>query len=381
MRTRYTGFGQDAAFVVYGPGTQVRKQIAGTHGAIQRSRLGEDAKRRIGALQAPNIGRVMNRIFTVTSRVFDRLESAWESPRGRHLVADMLIISFIGALLVIEVRRRALLSPALLDILPTNHFYAVDFTLQLVQIVGLAGIIFGLARSVANTVGKQLEILSLILLRGAFRELTAFDEPITWSKAQPTILPIMALAGGALVIFVILRIYYRVQRHQGVIDDFHNLAGFVAMKKLIALGLLLAFMLIGLYTLQQYIMVGRAVSFFGDCYTVLIFFDVLLVFVSMHHSSTYHVVFRNTGFAVATVLIRVAVIAPAPFNAMIGVGSTLFALGLTLAYNTFASSLAGEPGMHLSEALAATLHAAVPAPTQNGGKELVSTNVKIADIR
>ncbi len=317
----------------------------------------------------------MNRLFPVSSRVFDRLEAEWDSPRGRHIIADMLILSFIGALLVIEARRRMLLPPAMFAIVPTNHFYAVDFTLQLVQIVGLAGIIFGLARSVANTVGKQLEILSLILLRGAFRELTAFDEPITWSKAQPTIVPIVALAGGALMMFVILQFYYRVQRHQGVKDDFHNLAGFVAMKKLIALGLLLAFVFIGMYTAQQYLAVGRAVSFFGDCYTILIFFDVLLVFVSMHHSSTYHVVFRNTGFAVATVLIRVAVIAPAPFNAMIGVGSTLFALGLTLAYNTFASTLAGESGTHLSESSAATGHTAKPLSAQNGMKEHVGTEV------
>jgi hypothetical protein len=278
----------------------------------------------------------------------------------------MLIISFIGALLMIEARRRELLPAALLSILPTNHFYAVDFTLQLVQIVGLAGIIFGLARSVANTVGKQLEILSLILLRGAFRELTAFDEPITWSKAQPTILPIMALTGGALAMFVILRIYYRAQRHQGVIDDFHNLAGFVAMKKVIALALLAAFLLIGLYTIQQYLAVGRAVSFFGDCYTVLIFFDVLLVFVSMHHSSTYHVVFRNTGFAIATVLIRVAVIAPPPFNALVGVGSTLFALGLTLAYNAFASPLVGVTAVPPSETWTGVVQPSAPPLAQNG---------------
>jgi hypothetical protein len=278
----------------------------------------------------------------------------------------MLIISFIGALLAIEARRRGLLTPELQAILPTNHFYAVDFTLQLVQVVGLAGIIFGLARSVANTVGKQLEILSLILLRGAFRELTAFDEPITWSKAQPTILPIMALTGGALVMFVILRFYYRAQRHQGVVDDFHNLAGFVAMKKVIALGLLGAFLVIGFYTIQQYLAVGRAVSFFGDCYTILIFFDVLLVFVAMRHSSTYHVVFRNTGFAIATVLIRVAVIAPAPFNALVGIGSALFAFGLTLAYNAFASPLAGGPAAPLSAAPAVVVQPAGSQPAQNG---------------
>ncbi|MEI6778234.1 MAG: hypothetical protein WCK70_15150 [Chloroflexales bacterium] len=315
----------------------------------------------------------MNRLLPVSSRMFDRLESEWDSPRMRHLIADMLIFSFVGVLLVIEARRWAFLPPSLLAIVPTNHFYAVDFTLQLVQIVGLAGIVFGLARSVANTVGKQLEILSLILLRGAFRELTAFDEPITWSKAQPTILPIIALAGGALVMFVILRFYYRVQQHQGVKDDFYNLAGFVAMKKLIALGLLLAFFAIGLYTVQQYLAVGRAVSFFSDCYTILIFLDVLLVFVSMHHSSTYHVVFRNTGFAVATVLIRVAVIAPAPFNAMIGVGSALFAVGLTLAYNAFSSTIAGAVAIPPTDTTPSTLPPAAPPPAQNGVKKHVSS--------
>lgn len=271
------------------------------------------------------------------SRLFDALEAGWESPRGRHLVADTLIISFVGALLVIEARRRNLLPAGLSALLPTNHFYAVDFTLQLVQIFGLAGIIFGIARSVANAVGKQLEILSLILLRGAFKQFTAFDEPMTWAKAEPTIQPMLILATGALGMFFLLRIYYQAQHHPVISDDTQNLAGFIRTKKAIALGLLSSFLLIGIYTIEQYLVVDRDVSFFGDCYTVLIFADVLLVFVSMHYSSTYHIVFRNTGFAIATVLIRVAVIAPPPFNALVGISSTLFALGLTLAYNAFAA--------------------------------------------
>ncbi len=319
----------------------------------------------------------MNRLFTTISQLFDRMEAAWESPRGRHFVADTLIISFIGALVIIEAQRRTLLPPVLAAIVPTNHFYAIDFTLQMVQFIGLVGIIFGLARSVSNTVGKQLEILSLILLRGAFRELTAFDDPMTWAKAQPTILPILALATSALAMFVILHYYYRVQRHQAIADDFHNLAGFVAMKKGIALGLLLVFTGISLYTVRQYLIGGSGISFFSDCYTVLIFSDVLLVFVSMHYSSTYHVVFRNTGFAVATVLIRVAVIAPAPFNALIGIGSTLFALGLTIAYNMFASPLTGAAAVPVPATLGATLPITPPAPLRPVQKHLTRNKVKL----
>ena len=59
----------------------------------------------------------------------------------------------------------------------------------------------------------------------------------------------------------------------------------------------------------------------------------------MRYTATYAVVFRNSGFAIATVLIRLALIAPPPINVGLGMGAALFALGLTVAYNTFASVL------------------------------------------
>jgi len=65
----------------------------------------------------------------------------------------------------------------------------------------------------------------------------------------------------------------------------------------------------------------------------------------------------------------VAVIAPAPMNALVGIGSTLFALGLTLAYNTYAPTPAADPAEPLSKTLAATLRTAVPPPIQNGAGE------------
>jgi len=80
---------------------------------------------------------------------------------------------------------------------------------------------------------------------------------------------------------------------------------------------------------------------------------VLVVLVSLRYSSTYHVVFRNSGFAIATVLIRLALIAPAPINALLGVSSALFALGLTVAYNAFAPLLDAPHGPHPHEDVAA----------------------------
>lgn len=281
----------------------------------------------------------MNRFWAAVSDLFDRLEERWEGARGQRLIADLLVLSFLGGIVVIEANRQGILPGSLAALLPTNHFYAVDFTLKLLLIAELMGLVFGLAHSVANSVGKQFEILSLILLRETFKNFTAFDEPITWAQVEPVLLPMLTDAAGALLIFVAIGFYYRVQRHRPITGDAQTRASFIAAKKLVALGLLAAFLLIGFHALDQYFRLGRETSFFDACYTVLIFADVLLVLVSLRYASTYAVVFRNSGFAIATVLIRLALIAPPPVNALLGIGAAIFALGLTVAYNTLATSM------------------------------------------
>ncbi len=55
--------------------------------------------------------------------------------------------------------------------------------------------------------------------------------------------------------------------------------------------------------------------------------------------------FRNSGFAVATVFVRLALTAPPVTNAVLGVPAVVFACGLTFAYNGFA----GGPHTHVGE--------------------------------
>ncbi len=284
-------------------------------------------------------------------RLYDTLEATYESALGRRVVANILIFTFVVGMLLIEANRQGFLPPSLSAELPTNHFFAVDFTFRLLLVFELGELIFGLAYSVANSVGKQIEILSLILLRTTFKEFTHFDEPILWEQVQPALLPISADAVGALLVFVILGFYYQAQIHRPITDDAQRLAGFIAAKKMIALVLLFSFIGIGIYAVEEYLVAGRSIAFFDAAYTVLIFADVLLVLVSLRYSSTYVIVFRNSGFAIATVLIRLALLAPPPFNAVLGVGSALFALGLTLAYNHYVRS--GSASEH---------HAPVPQP-------------------
>ena len=74
-------------------------------------------------------------------------------------------------------------------------------------------------------------------------------------------------------------------------------------------------------------------DYFEIFYTLLIFADVLVVLISMRYSIAYPIVFRYFGFAVATVLIRLALTAPRFIDAALGITAAIFAVGLTWVYN------------------------------------------------
>lgn len=243
------------------------------------------------------------------TRLFDRLAQWWESHDQRRAAGSLLIGSYVVALLAIEAGRRGVLPAALARLVPANHFYAVDVAFTLLLVLEVIGLVFGLASSVAQSLGIQFEIFSLILLRQTFKEFTHFAEPIAWAEVQASLLHMSADALGAVLVFAVLAWYYRLQRHQPITTHDER-ASFVAAKKAIALVLLAVLVGIGADDLWHWVSDGEVYPFFEVFYTVLIFSDVLIVLLSLRYSSTYNVVFRNSGFAVATVFLRLAMTAP-----------------------------------------------------------------------
>jgi hypothetical protein len=272
--------------------------------------------------------------------VFDRLEQVFNGARTRRTVSLGLSGAFVLALGVIDLARRGWLGGRLTDALPHGHFHAVELAFYLLLSWEVAGLVFALAQSVANAAGKQLEIFSLILLRHSFEAFAGLDEPLRWSQARDAVLPVLSDAGAALLLFVVLGVYYAMQRHRPLTSDTRDRADFVAAKKALALLLLAALIILAARSLWGLVLQLEPRPFFEAFYTLLVFADVLLVLVSLRYSASYHVVFRNSGLAVATVLLRLALEAPPPFSGLLGLSAALFAVGLTVAYNRFAPVLA-----------------------------------------
>jgi hypothetical protein len=271
--------------------------------------------------------------------LFDWLEASFEGARHRRVLSLGLVAAFFGSLLLIELARRGLLGESLAAALPRSHFHAVELSFYLLLAFEVAGLVFAIARSVANAAGKQFEIFSLILLRRSFEAFGGLDEPIHWEQGREAVLQMLSYAAGALAIFVGLGFYYAAQKHVALSEDPSERSNFIAAKKGIALLLLSVLVFLAVRSVWGLATELQTESFFEPFYTVLIFSDVLVVLISLRYSASYHVVFRNSGFAVATVVLRVALAAPPPYISLLGVAAVVFLNGLSLAYHRFAPAM------------------------------------------
>lgn len=282
-------------------------------------------------------------ILARLEKIFDSVEAAVESHTGHRAVGAILVTSFLGTLLAIQLKRQGLLPPQLESVVPDSYLVAIQLSFTLLLFVEVVALILTISRSISSSVGKQFELLSLILLRDVFKELSYLGEPLSWEKVGPALPTMSASATGALAIFVVIAFFYRAQCRRPITKDQVEQKTFIAAKKCVALALLFAFFfIVGRSFMSTYTGAHLQVSPFESLYTLLIFTDVLLVLLSLRYSSSYYVAFRNSGFAVSTVMIRITLIAPPLIGAGLGALTALFALAITLAYNHF-SAIMAEP--------------------------------------
>lgn len=275
-----------------------------------------------------------HRLLSGADALYVRLAERWHDALTTRRLGSILILSYLATLVVVEVNRQGWAGAWGATWLPTNHFAAVGVAFTLLLVVEVIGIVFALAESVANSLGKQFELLALILLRKAFLTFAEFGEPIEFDRVRQGLLEMGADAGGALAIFAVVGLFYRVQLHRKITRSEDDQAAFIRGKRLVALLILVTFG--GLAVADGWAWIqGDAWPFFETFYLVLIFSDILIVLISFRYTSNFTVLFRNSGFALSTVGARLALSAPAFLNVLIGIGAAAFALLVSLAYNTF----------------------------------------------
>lgn len=276
----------------------------------------------------------MNRIFERITYLFDPLHHLWEHEKMHRKISLFLVLFFLAGLFMIELKRLGFLPAPFAGYVPSSHFSAIEAAFTVVLILEVISLIFTIPCSFSRSVGKQFELLALILMRNAFKELSYFPEPISYTGNEAAIIRILSDGFGALLIFALLGCYYFIHRRKG--DEQMkpaDLFSFVAAKKGLALLLLGAFSYMAAKSAWLSLNGTQHTDFLHDFYTLLILADILVVLLAQCFQPGFYAVFRNSGFALSTVIIRIALAAPPFFNVLLGLSAATFAILLTVISN------------------------------------------------
>lgn len=184
--------------------------------------------------------------------------------------------------------------------------------------------IYYLRRSTTIYIAKQYEVISLILIRGLFKDMAALDLKIaTWSSQHN-------LEFAADIILVVLAFYlvYWFYRLSGTYKyaDFEameqkeigpRLKQFIQAKNYLSLALFVVFVILGFQSfftwivptfqhIEQANMVAVNAIFFEQFYNFLIISDVIILLLSFLYSDNFPVIIRNSSFVISTIMLKLS---------------------------------------------------------------------------
>ena len=186
--------------------------------------------------------------------------------------------------------------------------------------------------SFSNSIGKQFEVVTLLVVRDIFKNLA--DVGGATDSSIDSDLSFIAMEAVVFVALFATALYFRSAttgtKDLNQQDDF--IRAFVTQKKHLACALAAVYVLVACYSFSSWSLgvfdgetsLTRTV-FFLDFFTWLIVSDIIILLVSYKHITDFPPLARNTGFILSTVIIRVGIGTPGY------TGAVLFMLSAALA--------------------------------------------------
>jgi hypothetical protein len=202
-------------------------------------------------------------------------------------------------------------------------------------------LIYYIPRSFTTAVGKQYEIISLIVIRKIFGDIPLIDLNANWVE-NPNNLQLIYDLVGILVIFFLIYLFRRTKENLPVKSVSEKLDRFIASKKLVSivlLPILLVTVFISFFSWYNGVFINESFDvninylFFNEFFTLLILVDVFILLLSFQYTERYSQLIRNTGFIISTILLRLSFSATGIANITLIISGIVFGLLILMIYN------------------------------------------------
>ena len=245
-----------------------------------------------------------NKILNKAEFLFNNIKGLWENQLTNKIVSYSLVWIFVISSITSYLVRKEFINLGHFNNAFSNPFFAIEIVFTLLLILELLSLIFVLPKSVAKSVGKQFELLSLIFLRSGFKEFSHIDH-FEWETMSNSVLHMFAYGFGALAIFIIFGFTEKLRRHTRLTETEDDQKEFIQAKKMLSLLLLISFVVVGILDIKALIQTEEYLHSFNTFYTVLIFSDIIIVLIALRYTLNYYKIFRYSAFVLATIFIRI----------------------------------------------------------------------------
>ena len=294
----------------------------------------------------------MPKISTLFNSIYSKILSEEARKRSEVLIVIIAIASFLLHLLLILLVDLKVLAFDGYKELFNNPIAAIYTPFSFILIYEVYLLVYYLPKSTTTYIGKQYEIMTLIVIRRIFKDLSQLQLTPDWFKVPSDLLLTYDLI-ATMILFLLILLFYRLNRKSDVNSEpssglSSEIAQFIKMKALIAkflvpIFVLLAFFSLGQWTYDSFFSPNQNVVsiqdvnkiFFDTCFTILILTDVLLLLISFLHTDKFSRVIRNSGFIISTILIKLSFGIDGLLNIILIVVAVLFGVIILAIHNQF----------------------------------------------
>lgn len=272
--------------------------------------------------------------------IFDAIDSPLVRRRLERVVVAAAAIGFLVHLLAITVARMLPdLPQSVFKGLDESPLHAVYTPFSVILFYEVLLLVFALAASHTGEIAKQYQIISLIVVRRVFKDIGSFSELENWLAEPEAVRGVLIDMGGAVLMFAIVTAFTFLRHVQPKSPIRRDLQGFIELKKGVAVLLMVVLVALAAINFASWLGLVNGLPqliapppedvclfFFPRFFEFMIFTDVFLMIVSLAYYERYEYVFRNAGFVISTVLLRVSLSTPKPYDLLLGLIAMLYGL-------------------------------------------------------
>lgn len=288
----------------------------------------------------------------VSEVLFQKFLSEKNKEKSERIILNVAIISFIVHLLIIGLVNFNFIQIDEPSNLLENPIAAIYTPFSFILVYEVYLLIYYLPKSTSIYVSKQYEIITLIIFRRLFKDLSDLKLQADWFHNKSDLQFTFDLI-TAIVLFYLIYLFHL---HRAKINEAlilkepysERISKFINIKKWIAIMLVPILVFISFYSLIHWsfglFQVGATETisfkninniFFEQFFTILIVTDVFLLLFSFFHTDDFHKVIRNSGFIISTILLRISFSVDGIINNLLIVTAVVFGLIIILIHNKF----------------------------------------------